>query len=115
MKFTQLPVGAQFEFNGKAYTKTTALIGSATDGTGQRVIPRYAVLKPIGTVAPIAPSVAVATLDAQRVLAAFEQAHAAYAQVLDDARVVTDLRGQLDDRLQAVRQGFLDALRLAQQ
>jgi hypothetical protein len=113
MKFTQLPVGAQFEFNGKAYTKTTALIGTATDGTGQRVIPRYAVLKPIGAVAPIAPPVTAATLE--RVLAAFEQAHAAYAQVLDDARVVTDLRGQLDDRLQAVRQGFLDALRLAQQ
>ena len=111
MKFTQFPLGARFEFDGKAYTKTTLLVGTASDGSGQRVIPRYAVLKPIGVVVPIAPPVTAATLDAQRVLAAFEQAHAAYAQVLDAAGAAADLRLQLDARLQAVRQGFLDALR----
>ena len=31
MKFPQLPVGAQFELDGKTYTKTTPLIGTATD------------------------------------------------------------------------------------
>jgi hypothetical protein len=111
MKFTQFPLGAQFELDGKAYTKTTPLVGTASDGSGQRVIPRYAMLKPIGVVVPIAPPVAAATLDAQRVLAAFERAHAAYAQLLDAAGTAADVRQQLDARLQAVRRAFLDALR----
>ena len=42
MKFTQFPLGARFEFDGKAYTKTTLLVGTASDGSGHRVIPRYA-------------------------------------------------------------------------
>ena len=111
MKFPQLPIGAQFELDGKAYTKTTPLVGTASDGSGQRVIPRYAVLKPIGVVVPIAPPLTAATLDAQRVLAAFEQAHTAYAQLLDAAAgTAADVRQQLDARLQAVRRAFLDSL-----
>ena len=110
MKFPQLPIGAQFELDGKAYTKTTPLVGTASDGSGQRVIPRYAVLNPIGVVVPIAPPLTAATLDAQRVLAAFEQAHTAYAQLLDAAGAATDARQQLDARLQAVRRAFLDSL-----
>jgi len=46
MRFPQLPIGARFEFQGTIYSKTSALLASAEDGSGQRIIPKYADLKP---------------------------------------------------------------------
>jgi hypothetical protein len=45
MKIHQLPQGARFEYEGKEYVKSGPLSGSGKDG--QRLIPRYAVLKPL--------------------------------------------------------------------
>lgn len=46
MKIHQLPTGARFEYEGEEYVKTGPLLGSGKNG--QRLIPRYAVLKPLG-------------------------------------------------------------------
>ena len=46
MKINQLPNGASFEYEGEAYVKTGPLF--ATGRRGQRLIPKYAVLKPLG-------------------------------------------------------------------
>jgi hypothetical protein len=46
MKIHQLPMHARFEYEGKEYVKTGPLL--ATGPGGQRLIPKYAVLKVIG-------------------------------------------------------------------
>jgi len=48
MKIHQLPQGARFEYEGNEYVKTGPLFG--TGKGGQRLIPRYAVLKPLDNV-----------------------------------------------------------------
>ena len=48
MKIHQLPIGARFEFEGEEYVKTGPMF--ATSQGGQRMIPKYAVLKPLGGV-----------------------------------------------------------------
>lgn len=48
MKIHQLPQGARFEYEGEEYVKTGPLF--ATGKGGQRLIPKYAVLKPLGRV-----------------------------------------------------------------
>jgi hypothetical protein len=47
MKIHQLPPGARFEYEGEEYVKTGPLLG--TGKGGQRLIPKYAVLKVQGT------------------------------------------------------------------
>lgn len=49
MKIHQLPQGARFEYEGEEYVKTGPLFATGT--AGQRLIPKYAVLKPLGEVA----------------------------------------------------------------
>lgn len=46
MKIHQLPYGARFEYKGEEYVKTGPMFG--TGKNGQQLIPRSAVLKPIG-------------------------------------------------------------------
>lgn len=48
MKIHQLPYGARFEYKGEEYVKTGPMFG--TGKSGQQLIPRSAVLKPIGEV-----------------------------------------------------------------
>ncbi|MBK9520204.1 MAG: hypothetical protein IPO13_00920 [Rhodocyclaceae bacterium] len=45
MKIHQLPMGARFEYEGEEYVKTGSLF--ATGKGGQRLVPKYAVLKPL--------------------------------------------------------------------
>ena len=46
MRLQHLAVGARFEYEGQVYVKTGPLTASAEQG-GQRMIPRYADLKPL--------------------------------------------------------------------
>lgn len=48
MKIHQLPQGARFEYEGEEYVKTGPLF--ATGKAGQRLIPRYAILKPLDAI-----------------------------------------------------------------
>jgi hypothetical protein len=51
MKIHQLPMGARFQYEGEEYVKTGPLM--AAGKSGQRLIPKYAVLKVEGAYAPI--------------------------------------------------------------
>ncbi|MEO6146694.1 MAG: hypothetical protein ABIT70_06505 [Sulfuriferula sp.] len=85
MKFPQLPVGAQFELDGKTYTKTTPLVGTATDGSGQRMIPRYAELRSIGEPVQATPAAHSRLLDSDKVQVAFASFEADAMRLLDEA------------------------------
>lgn len=71
MKIHQLPMGARFEFEGEEYVKSGPLF--ATGKAGQRLIPRYAVLKPLdGQVLPAREAEKGPSLSRARVLAALD-------------------------------------------
>lgn len=71
MKIHQLPMGATFEYEGEEYVKTGPML--ATGPGGQRLIPRYALLKVAGaTAASAAPEAGPATVERQKVAAAFD-------------------------------------------
>lgn len=74
MKIHQLPEGARFEYEGEEYVKTGPLF--ATGKSGQRLIPKYAVLTPLGDIKRTTTPVAMASLPKEQVLLAFETFHA---------------------------------------
>lgn len=95
MKIHQLPMGARFEYEGQEYTKTGPQIGSGAGG--QRLIPKYAVLKALDGTPSAAPR---GPLARDAVLAAFERFHAACAPLVPEER---------QDALAAARADFLKA------
>ncbi|HEX8987725.1 MAG TPA: hypothetical protein VF816_07175 [Rhodocyclaceae bacterium] len=99
MKIHQLPHGARFEYEGEEYEKTGPMF--ATNAAGQqRMIPKYAVLKPLDSAA--APKAARSeTLPRPDVLAAFAAYHARCA-------VLVPVQDQ--PALDAARLDFLKAL-----
>lgn len=70
MKIHQLPHGARFEYEGDEYVKTGPLL--ATGKGGQRLIPKYAVLQPLGEAGGVPPKKAPDALSAARVAEAVE-------------------------------------------
>ncbi|MBL8491608.1 MAG: hypothetical protein JNM82_12580 [Rhodocyclaceae bacterium] len=71
MKIHQLPMGARFELEGEQYVKSGPLL--ATGKAGQRLIPRYAVLKPLdGQVLPAREAGEGPPLSRTRVMAALD-------------------------------------------
>jgi hypothetical protein len=101
MKFQQLSPGARFEYEGKVYLKTGPMTATAEQG-GQRLIPRYAVLKPLdGAVAQAKPGPG-RKLDEAAVLAAFEEFYGACTGLVDEASRF---------ELAGARQKFLTRLR----
>lgn len=86
MKFQTLPLGARFEYEGKVYVKTGPLTAASEEG-GQRMIPRFAVLRPLdGTSPPARPA---RRLDEARVRAAIEVFHGDCIRILEEGE--TDL------------------------
>ncbi|MGM0594381.1 MAG: hypothetical protein ACQETD_07590 [Pseudomonadota bacterium] len=76
-KFTLIPVGDCFEYQGKHYSKTGPLTAVSLEGNRQRMIPRSALVAPLGDETPSAPATLARNvrLDAETVMAAFEQYH----------------------------------------
>ncbi|WP_124704521.1 hypothetical protein [Sulfuriferula multivorans] len=111
MKFPHLPLGAQFEFEGKVYTKVSPLVASAEDGSGQRVIPRYAVLRPIGDSVQPKAAAHAGQLDPDKVRVAFARFEADAMRLLDEACGDDAGRGDaLKAELVEAGQRFLEAL-----
>jgi len=70
MKIHQIPMGARFVYEGEEYVKSGPMV--ATGKTGQRLIPKYAALTPIGDL-PVAPAPkATEPLQRDTVLQAFD-------------------------------------------
>ncbi len=101
MKLTQLPLGARFEYDGEIFTKTGPMT-AASEKHGQRMIPRYAVLKPADGFTPPAGPETARMLDEGIVLAAFERFFGTALRLSDDFSKA---------ELEAARQKFLAALK----
>lgn len=109
MKFSQLPIGARFEFEGKAYVKTGPIAASSEEG-GQRMIPRYAVLRPLDGSVPVESPKAPRSLDEAMVRKALEIFFQDCDRLLDTS-IEDD--GRLDEArklLVLARDHFLTAL-----
>jgi hypothetical protein len=83
MKIHQLPMGARFEYAGQTYVKSGPLVGTGPDG--QRLIPKYAVLKVLDGSVPKA-AVQATPLTREAVLAAFADYHATCAALIPRER-----------------------------
>ena len=101
MKLTQLPLGARFEYDGEIFTKTGPMT-AASEKHGQRMIPRYAVLKPVDGFTPPAGPETARMLDEGTVLAAFERFFGTALRLSDDFSKA---------ELEAARQKFLATLK----
>lgn len=109
MKFSQLPIGARFEFEGKAYVKTGPIAASSEEG-GQRMIPRYAVLRPLDGSVPVEPPKSVRTLGAIEVTAAFDAFYRDCGSLLEDTVEDDDNLEAARRRLSSARDRFFSAL-----
>jgi len=99
MKIHLLPMGARFELDGEEYVKTGPML--ATGKSGQRFIPKYTLLKPLGEGASPAPAASGTAPTPAAVLEAFD-AFYANCQTL----VPAERHAELD----AARAAFLAAL-----
>lgn len=98
MKIHQLPMGARFEYAGQAYVKTGPLVGSGEGG--QRLIPKYAVLKVLDGSVPKS-AVQATPLSRDVVLAAFADYHATCVALIPQEQ---------QPALAAARAAFLKAI-----
>ena len=99
MKIHQLPNGARFEYEGEEYVKTGPLF--ATGKGGQRLIPKYAVLKPLGAAEGAGEKSKDDALSRPKFLKAFETFYAECQRRLPEDQQLA---------LAAAREQFLQAL-----
>ena len=99
MKIHQLPNGSRFEYEGEEYVKTGPLF--ATGKGGQRLIPKYAVLKPLGETQSSVPESKEIRISKAAVLGAFD----AFCEECS-ALVAEDRKSEME----AFRRRFLNAI-----
>jgi hypothetical protein len=100
MKIHELPMGARFAWQGRAYVKSGPLFADGEDG--RRMIPRHAVLQPLDPV-PVAAPTWPANIPAEAVCAGVDA-------LLADCR---QLPGEHYAQLQAACDRLLDRLGLS--
>jgi len=110
MKFQLLPVGARFEFEGKMYQKDGPLTATSEQG-GQRMIPRFAVLKSLDAVVVAETVKSGRMLDASVVETAFEAYHTECGRFLNSVALDELRRQALLAELAAARAQFLAELK----
>jgi hypothetical protein len=110
MKFQLLPVGARFEFEGKVYQKDGPLTATSEHG-GQRMIPRFAALKPLDAVVAATTAQPGRRLDELVVAAAFEAYHTECGRILNSVALDELRRQALQAELAAARTRFLAELK----
>lgn len=102
MKLQHLAIGARFEYEGLVFVKTGPLTASSELG-GQRMIPRYATLKPLDVPAAEASKAPVrGRLEAVRVRTAFERFYESCERLVPESG-----RNELAD----ARQQFFEAIK----
>jgi hypothetical protein len=99
MKIHHLPQGARFEYEGEEYVKTGPML--AIGKGGQRLIPKYAVLKPIGEMESGAETPTRDSLARAEVLKAFD-AFCADCQALLPAERLPGLQVARERFLQSI-------------
>ena len=101
MKLHDIAIGARFEYEGKVFVKTGPLTAASDEG-GQRIIPRYAVLKPLDRPDADGPPGARGKLDKKAVLTAFDHFYQRCLPLVDSAA---------RPELESARQRFIAALK----
>jgi hypothetical protein len=101
MKVQEIPVGARFEYQGRVFVKTGPITATAEDG-GQRMIPRYADLRPLDRPLSAGRPGPRRRLDEAKVRAAFDEFHRTCLRITDDFS---------RPELEAARQRFLAELK----
>ena len=104
MKFNELAIGQQFEFDGVAYVKSGPFVASSIEDGKQKFMARYAVVRLLGEAAPVAKVRNERQLPADKVMAAFEIFYARCAPVLQD------LPEAAKKEIEQARKEFLDSL-----
>ena len=83
MKFSELRVGEEFEFNGQRYRKISPLMAASLESKDQQLIRRSSDVTLINT--PSAPEASQAsTLDRETVRASLDEHHAALRELVTD-------------------------------
>lgn len=102
MKLQHLSMGARFEYEGVVYVKTGPLTASSEEG-GQRIIPRYAILKALDVPAVEASKSPVkGRLEVVRVRTAFERFYESCERLVPEGS-----QGELAE----ARQQFFEAIK----
>lgn len=101
MKLHDFATGSRFEYDGQIFVKTGPLTAASENGC-QRIIPRYAVLKPLDTGTPASAAAARGKLDKKTVLAAFDHFYQRCSPLVDSAAL---------PELESARQRFIAALK----
>ncbi|HEY9148090.1 MAG TPA: hypothetical protein VIQ22_03680 [Gammaproteobacteria bacterium] len=112
-KFTLLPVGDCFEYQGEQYSKTGPLTACNLSTNRQRMIPRSALIKPLGAAEPAVPQTEVAaTLDAAATLTAFEHYHNGCREWLRlaEQELSAETATQIRQAMETARERFLAEL-----
>lgn len=99
MRLQDLPVGARFEYQCKVFVKTGPITATAEDGS-QRMIPRYADLRPLDPLPEKQPA-SRRKLDETVVQAAFDEFYRTCFRITDDFSRT---------ELEAARRRFIAAL-----
>jgi hypothetical protein len=109
MKFTQLPVGSRFLWQGERYAKTGPMTAHAADGS-QKLIPRSARVEPAGAADGhhnAAGDAALARADVLTALAALTDSLREHAETLEGPQ-----RSALGSRIDMAERDFRRALGL---
>ena len=105
MKFDQLQMGQRFEWNGVVYVKAGPVVAREEVSGKSRMIPRYAVLKPVGEMAAVSKNTAPTTVSREEVLSAFGLFYAECSEVVAQCS-----NPGVKSRLEAARRRFLELL-----
>lgn len=96
MKIHQMPIGTRFIYEGEEYTKSGPMVASGP--SGQRLIPKHAVLTPVGDASPSNVPPAPDTIARSIVIDAFDSFYGQCERIVPEQRL---------DALRAARIDFL--------
>lgn len=108
MKFHEIPIGQQFEFEGEMYAKSAPLIASHAQSGKQKFMPRYAVVRLAGDVVPAASVQKGGMIHAEAVVLSFDEFYACCLRELENLPV--EKQGAACETLVEARKVFLDSL-----
>ena len=108
MKFHELPIGQQFEFEGEVYAKSAPLIASHAQSGKQKFMPRYALVRLAGETMPVAPVRKSGMIRIEAVDSAFEAFYARCLRELENLPI--EKQGAARETLGEARKVFLDSL-----
>ncbi len=114
MKFQQLKIGQQFEYQGDFYVKSSPLVASHAKTGEQKLIPRYAAIVVTETSTTPNDKNTARNLNSNQVQIAFNKFYDCYLESLQRLQPVFETQAleSFQDNLNMARQQFLSELGL---